>query len=103
MGENAQDPTIHEAPGPTSDRCPVVQLRATALSVRVFYQSASTIPCGIRLVLPQAAINQTMPAAAVKVTYVLLIRTQQKEHERIAPDSLYNNKLRVIILSVPDP
>ena len=48
-----------------------------------------------------SAINQTA-AAAVKVTYVLPIRTQPK-NLNVTPNSLYGNKPQVIIISVPGP
>ena len=47
-----------------AQRATAVQLQATSLSVRVFYQSVSTVPCGVPLVYPQArAKKQTMPVA----------------------------------------
>ena len=57
-----------------AQRTTAAQLQATALSVRVYYHSASTDPSGIRLVFPRASeIEQKMPvAAAVKVGYLLL-------------------------------
>ena len=52
-------------------RATAVQLQATALSVRVSHQSASTVPCGIPLTIPTSAINQTISAAAATVSCVL--------------------------------
>ena len=45
----------------------------------VCYQSTSTVPCGIHLALPQARSTKLFQVgAAVKVSYVLLIRSQLK-------------------------
>ena len=85
-----------------AQRATAVQVQATAPSVRAFYQSARTVPCGIDLVPPQARPSKTMPAAAVELSYVLLTRTQVKEYDTITPNYLYCNKRQIIIISVPD-
>ena len=70
---------IHDIPDPASDRCPAASNK-TALPVRVFYQNASTVPCGIHLVRPQARSTKQYRLLLPKwaTWYVLLIRTQPK-------------------------
>ena len=69
----------------------------------MFYQSASTVPFGIHLFdAPTSAISQTVPAAAVNLSDIPLLRTQPNSRTP-TPNYLYNNKLQLIIISVPDP
>ena len=72
-----QSPINHEKH--LVQRATAVQLQAAALSVRVFYQPASTVPLGYPLGISTSAINQTMPVAPIRVSYVL--RTQPQEFE----------------------
>ena len=60
-----------------AQRVTAVQVQAMAPSVHVFHQSASTRSVWYPLGTPTSAINQTTPAAAVEVSYVPLIRTNE--------------------------
>ena len=64
-----------ERSGPASDRCPAASNSPVCWCVLPVYQHRSVrYPLGT----PTSAINQTFPGAAVKVSYVLLIRSQLK-------------------------
>ena len=69
---------VSRIPVPASDR--LFRCKPRALSVRVSYQAASTGPCGIHLVVPQARSTKQCPLLLSKqaILYVLLIRTQPK-------------------------
>ena len=54
------------------------------MSVRVFYQSVSTVPCGVIFATSTSAINQTVPTVAVNVGYVLLICAEQNNMDHDA-------------------
>ena len=66
--------------------------KSRALPVRVFYQSASAVPCGIHLVVPPQArsTKQQCPLLLSRVSYVLLnqMRTQPKNVNHNAKFSL---------------
>ena len=65
----------YEITGPASDRCSAVSNNPICSRVLPVGQHRSVrYPLGT----PTSAINQTVSAAAVKVSYVLLIRAQPK-------------------------
>ena len=75
----------HGIPGPASDRCPAGSNSPVCSRVLPVCQHRFVrYPLGISA----SAINQTMPVAAVKVSYVLSIRTHLNGMNQIAEFSL---------------
>ena len=64
--------------GQASDRCPVVRNNSSVCSrvLRLYQHRPVRYPLGI----PTSVINQTMPSAAVKVSYVLRIPPENMNH-----------------------
>ena len=66
-----------ELSGPASDRCPVVNNSSVCSRVLPVCQHR---PVRYPLGIPTSAIHQTMPAAAIKVSYILRIPPEYMNH-----------------------
>ena len=81
-------------------RATAVHLQATTPCLfSVFYLSASTVLCEIHLVIPQA--GSTKPQLLLPKWRAYYQHALNQRIWRITPNSLYDNKHQIIIITVP--